>query len=200
MLLGSIILAGGRSRRMGRAKEALPLGDNTLLGRTVDTMLSCTHPVVVVARDAEQELPPLTLEADVVFDESPDGGPLVGMLAGLRAIAAHCDAAFVIGCDCPRLRPDDVDWLADRLGDHDMVIANIDGVLQPLGAIYRVRILPLLEQLLTDGIRTPRTLAERCDARVLCEAEVDAFDPARGFLTNLNCPEDYERARRQLED
>ena len=68
MILGSIILAGGRSRRMGRPKESLPFAGSTLLGHTVDVLLDCTFPVVVVARDQEQELPPIHLEADLVFD------------------------------------------------------------------------------------------------------------------------------------
>ena len=44
---------------MGRPKESLPIGDTTMLGRTVDTLLRCTYPVVVVARDRLQDLPPI---------------------------------------------------------------------------------------------------------------------------------------------
>ena len=50
MQIGAIILAGGRSRRMGKPKESLPIGDTTLLGRTSEVLLDCAFPVVVVAR------------------------------------------------------------------------------------------------------------------------------------------------------
>ena len=62
MLIGSVVLAGGASSRMGRPKESLPFQGGTLLGRTVDLLLAHTWPVVVVAGRPEQELPPLPLE------------------------------------------------------------------------------------------------------------------------------------------
>lgn len=194
MILGSVILAGGRSRRMGRPKESLPIGDNTMLGRTVDTLLACTFPVVIVARDAEQELPPVSLESEIVFDDRSEQGPLMGMLAGLRAVQGSCDAVFVIGCDTPFLTADAVDWMAQQLGEHEVLMARIDDVLQPLGAIYRTSILPTVERLVSEDVRTPRSLAESCKTRILSESEVDAFDSSRDFLHNINGPEAYEAA------
>ena len=194
MILGSIILAGGRSRRMGRPKESLPFAGSTLLGHTVDVLLDCTFPVVVVARDQEQELPPINLEADLVFDDRLDEGPLMGMLAGLRFLDGRCDAAFVTGCDNPTLSSTDIDWLAAKLGDHDAVMARIEGILQPLSAVYRLSILQTVESKIAAGIRTARSLAEGPGARVLSQEEVDHFDPSRRFLSNLNQIEDYRAA------
>ena len=77
MHLGSIVLAGGRSRRLGKPKVSLPWGESTLLYETVVTLLDCTFPVVVVARDERQELPPLHTECELAFDGDPGGGPLV---------------------------------------------------------------------------------------------------------------------------
>ena len=57
MRLGALILAGGRSRRMGRPKESLPLGDTTMLGWQCRTLLACAAPVVVIGRGAGQQLP-----------------------------------------------------------------------------------------------------------------------------------------------
>lgn len=199
MILGSIILAGGRSRRMGQPKESLAFGGTTLLGQTVDTLLACSFPVVVVARDEEQELPPITLEAHVVFDKETDQGPLIGLCAGLRFLADECDAAFVTGCDAPFLTAAAVDWLAAQLGDHDLVMARVDDVLQPLGAVYRVSLLPTVLRLIAAGVHTPRSLAEEGKARILTEADVDGFDPERGFLQNINSPEDYAAALARAE-
>jgi molybdenum cofactor guanylyltransferase len=194
MIVGSVILAGGRSRRMGRPKESLPIGDTTMLGRTVDTLLSCTFPVVVVARDKKQELPPISLEAELVYDERSEQGPLMGILAGMTAARDSCDAVFVIGCDTPFLTADAVDWLTRQLGDEDVVMAKVDDVLQPLGAIYRTSILPTVERLVGEDVHMPRSLAEVCKTRILSEAEVDAFDASRDFLHNINGPEAYDAA------
>lgn len=200
MIVGSVILAGGRSRRMGRPKEALPIGDSTMLGRTVDTLLTCSYPVVVVARDTKQDLPPIALEAEVVFDDQIDQGPLMGMLTGMRAAAGECDAVFVTGCDSPLLEANAIDWLSHQLGEYDLVMAKIEDFCQPLGAIYRTSVIPTIETMLAEGIQTPRTLAERCNARLLSAAEVDTFDPDRRFLTNVNSPEDYDSLRSHFGD
>ena len=184
---------------MGRPKEALVLGDNTLLGRAVDTLLGCTSPVVIVARDKRQGLPPVNPEAETAFDEELDEGPLVGLLAGLRAIGPRCEAVFVTGCDSPFLSARSVDWLARQLGDHQAVIPRVDHRLQPLAAIYRTSILPDVEAMVRDGIRTPRTIAERCDTRILTDTEIDAFDPERRFLQNVNNPDDYQSILSQVD-
>src|SRR5262245_34406731 len=105
MRTGSIILTGGRSKRMGRPKESLRIAGETLLGRTVETLLGCTAPVVVVAR-AGQELPALPPAARIITDEVPDAGPLAALVAGLRLLRAEDllgdqDAVFATGCDAP---------------------------------------------------------------------------------------------------
>ena len=193
MLLGSIVLAGGRSRRMGRPKEALPFAESTLLGHTVDTLLTCAYPVVIVARGPDHALPPLALEAETVFDETLDQGPLMGMQTGMRALSDRCDLVYITGCDAPFLTRGAVDWLANQLGEHDLVMSRVDERLQPLGAVYRTSLLPLVETMLSEGIQTPRTLAERCNSRILTTDDLDS-GPGREFLVGLNTPEEYQAA------
>ena len=199
MLIGAIILAGGRSRRMGKPKESLPFGDGTLLGHTSEMLLSCAHPVVVVARSPDQDLPPLPLEVDVLHDAEPDQGPLNGLCAGLRQLRTQCDAAFTTGCDAPFLTSVAVSWLADQLGEHDIVMPRAGGILQPLCAIYRCRILPRVEELLAGGVRKPRTLADELPTRILDDEELLRFDPELSFLRGINTPEEYEATLREAQ-
>ncbi len=202
MRLGSIILAGGKSDRMGKPKASLPFGDNTLLGRTVDTLLSCTYPVVVVARDArqvEEELPPIPVEADIIHDaeEHQGCGPLAGLLAGLGRVGGRCTAAFLTGCDVPFLTPAAVEWLAEQLGDHDLVIPEVSGVLQPLTAIYCTSIEPAVRKLLATDDRSLHGLARSTNARLLDEAEVRVFDSSFRFLRGVNSQKEYQAALRE---
>ena len=203
MLVGSLILAGGRSRRMGKPKESLPFAGNTLLGRTAELMLDCTWPVSVVTRDAAQELPPLPLEVAFAHDARPDGGPLTAIAAGMRHLRdnkdlGEQDAVFVTGCDAPFLTADAIAWLAGQLGDHQAVVPRAEGVLQPLCAIYRMDCLPTIEDLLQSGVDTPRTIAEKTRSRILEEDALRRFDPELRFLRSLNTPEEYEAARRSV--
>ena len=183
---------------MGRPKETLPIAGNSLLGRAVETLILCTHPVLVVARSPQQELPPLPIESEVTFDTTPERGPLAGIRDGMKWLGKQCDVVLVTGCDMPFLDVAAVSWLAGQLADHDAVVPRVDGVLQPLCAIYSLRTLPVIEALLADGQQAPRALAERVRTRFLDEQAIDAFDPRRRFLRSINTPEDYESARREL--
>ena len=185
---------------MGQPKEHLALGGNTLLGHTVDILVQCTSPVVVVARDSNQSLPPLDPKARITFDSELDKGPMLGLLAGLKEVEADCDAVFVTGCDTPFLSPQAIDWMASQLGSHDVVMPEVDDRLQPLSAIYRTRVLPSVRSLIAEGILTPRSLASRCNTHILSAAVIDVFDPQRKFLQNINHPDDYQTALRQFND
>jgi molybdopterin-guanine dinucleotide biosynthesis protein A len=197
MLVGSVILAGGRSRRMGQPKEALAFGKSTLLGTIVDVLIDCTFPVVIVARDDAQALPPLPIEVEICYDATPGAGPLLALRDGMRALAARVDAVFVTGCDFPFLTTRAVGWLVDQLGDHDMVLTQTANMPQPLLGVYRVSLLPLIEALIAEGVRTPRTIAERCRARVLDEATVRGFDSTLRLLRNINSQDEYRAALKE---
>lgn len=100
--LGAVILAGGRSSRMGTPKAWLPWRGKPLLTHVVDVVASvCNHPIVVVAA-AGQDLPPLH-PSSVRVDDPPEfdhAGPLVGLFAGLGVLAAHeTSLAFLGACD-----------------------------------------------------------------------------------------------------
>ncbi|MBL8756078.1 MAG: NTP transferase domain-containing protein, partial [Planctomycetes bacterium] len=152
MQLAAIILAGGASSRMGRPKESLPWGDESLLGRTCRTLSACCAPVVVVARDRTQGLPPLPEGTLVACDAPGAAGPLAGLLAGLQALLAAGlhgdDATFVTACDHPFLFADAVRALHRELGNARLVMPEVATVLQPLCAIYRLGCVGAVERLL----------------------------------------------------
>ncbi len=203
MRLGAIILAGGRSVRMGQPKELLPFGGDTLLGRTCATLLGCCDPVLVLARDDAQRLPPLPAAVTVRHDETPGGGPLPGLAHGLQWLAAEHgftpdDAALLTGCDLPFLTARAVAWLAGQLGDADLVMPHPADGPQPLAAIYRLRTLPMVRAWLAAGIGSPRQLAEQPGARKLTAAQLAAFDPGPAFLQNVNTPAEYQAALARL--
>ena len=199
MRVGSLILAGGRSVRMGQPKESLTFLGDTLLGRIATTLLACTDPVVVIARDPTQALPPLPTGVLVTADTRPAIGPLGALVSGLRflkerAAFGNDDAVFATGCDSPFLNAAAVQGLVQQLGGAQLVMPRVAGILQPLCAVYRVSIVDIAEDLLARGIHTPRTLATSVAARELDENELRRFDPELRFLRNVNTPEEYRRA------
>src|SRR5688500_8328210 len=102
--VGGIVLAGGKSTRMGTSKALLPFGPETMLQRVVRLLGTVVSPIVVVSAPG-QELPTLPAGIIVTHDEREARGPLEGLRAGLKALPDTIDRAYVTSCDVPLLVP-----------------------------------------------------------------------------------------------
>src|SRR5579884_2944487 len=102
MKVGGIVLCGGQSRRMGRAKAWLPFAGDFMLPHVIRRLAKAVLPVVVVA-SAGQDVPPLPADVPVVRDEEKDRGPLQGLAAGLAALEGQVEAVYLSSCDVPLL-------------------------------------------------------------------------------------------------
>src|SRR3954451_246386 len=96
--VGGIILAGGKSSRMGFPKALLPFGPELMLQRVVRLLSEVVSPIVVVAAPG-QELPELPADIMLARDEREGRGPLEGLLAGLTPLVGRVDAAYATSCD-----------------------------------------------------------------------------------------------------
>src|SRR5258708_7207837 len=132
---GGVVLCGGQSTRMGSSKALLPFGPETMLQRVVRLLGTVASPLVVVAAPG-QELPPLPASVCGARDTHEGQGPLEGLRAGLQALPASVEIAYVTGCDAPLLVPRLVEYLVQQLGDYDAVVLEIDGFVHPLSAVY----------------------------------------------------------------
>jgi molybdopterin-guanine dinucleotide biosynthesis protein A len=156
---------------------------------------------IVVVRAARQGLPALPPGVVLVEDARPGRGPLEGIVAGLRALPAEVETAFVSAVDAPFLAPAFVARVVAELDEGlDAAVPVRGGRLHPLAAAYRVR--PTREaaerRLAADDLSV-RGLFDDLRVRFLGEAEllaaeVRAADPALDSLVNLNTPQDYADA------
>ena len=197
-----IVLAGGRSSRMGTPKAALEWHGSTLLGRVTRIVARALDAPVVVVRAPGQELPPLPDYVDVVEDAREGRGPLQGLAAGLAALGPEADVAFVSSTDAPLLHPAFVRRVVRALDEHhDVALPMAGGFPHPLTAAYRSSLRPAVEELLAADRLRPAFLFETCrvrrldEAALLADAAVAAFDPQLESVHNLNEPADYEAAR-----
>jgi molybdopterin-guanine dinucleotide biosynthesis protein A len=186
-----IVLAGGRSSRMGTPKAWLDWHGATLLRRTCGLVARGAAGPVVVVRAPGQELPPLPDGVRVVEDAREGKGPLQGLLAGLEAVDG--ETAFVASTDMPFLHPRFVAAVCAAIDGVDAAVPVLDGHRQPLAAAYRTALAPLLQQLVAEEQLGSRFLFERCAPRWL-----EAL-PHPESVRNLNDPADYERARAEPE-
>ena len=187
---GGIVLCGGRSTRMGSSKALLHFGGETMLQRVVRLLGAVVSPLVVVAAP-DQALPELPASVIVTRDEREGRGPLEGLRAGLTALPADVEMAYVTSCDVPLLVPAFVDRMVALLGDDDIAVMEIDGFPHPLSAVYRRRTLPHVEALLAADRLRPVFLFDAVRTRRVSPAEMAAVDPELLTLRNLNTPQDY---------
>jgi molybdopterin-guanine dinucleotide biosynthesis protein A len=201
---GAIILAGGKSSRMGSPKAALDWHGSTLVRRVTGLAQRSVEGPVVVVRASEQQLPPLHPSVEVVADAREGRGPLQGLAAGLAAIGDRADVAYVSSTDVPLLHPAFIRRVIGAVtADVDVVLPEIQGFRQPLSAAYRTTLLPEVEALIAADKLKPAFLFERCrvlrldDTAMLSDAALAAADPELASTRNLNEPSDYEQAHAQ---
>lgn len=189
-----IVLAGGRSRRMGSDKAALDWNGEPMLAGVVRTIAQRCDPVFVVATEDSGAYRLLHgtggPEAVWVTDEEPGAGPLAGLAVGLAAARdAGCSHAFVSATDMPLIEPGLIDELLVAVTDSaGAVVAHDNERDHPMAAIYRTDAADAIAELVSAGERRMTAALE-----ALGTYRVTVSDPL--WLTNVNSPEDVHRVR-----
>jgi molybdopterin-guanine dinucleotide biosynthesis protein A len=215
-----VILAGGRSSRIGRTKALIPLGGEPLLVRVGRRLQPLCDELVVVAapRDAlgadadgfhaclealrrpAPGAPSAVPEVVLAHDGAAYQGPASGLYAGLSA--ARGALAFAAGCDAPFLLPALVERFFSLIDETscDLVIPRFpDDRFQPLVAAYRVSTMaPHFARQLAAGVRKPTAWIDRLAVRVVEADEVRALDPNEASFRNVNTEADLDAAEALL--
>ena len=177
-----LVLAGGFSRRMGRPKPWIEVGDTVLLRYVVERLSPAFSEVMVSFSEPEQmeQLVPYR----VVFDRKHAAGPLAGLEAGLAA--AHHTVLFAVGCDMPYVEPTTAELAVVASRNCDAAIPRHEGIFEPVCGAYRKTALPEITRALDAGNFVAHDVAEYLDVTWL-----EGLDPAQ--FESLNTPGDLER-------
>src|SRR5262245_4990013 len=172
-----IVLAGGRSERMGRPKADLEWRGGSLAQSVCRALESAGAEPIVVVRAPGQRLPALPTAVRVAEDARPDHGPLEALAAGLRVLPEQTERAFVSAVDAPFLAPAFVTCMVSTLeGNVDAAVPVHEGTPHPLAAAYRVSpTLHAVELRLTGSDLSLRGLLDDLRVRWLEEADLLAF-------------------------
>ena len=187
-----ILLAGGKSRRMGEDKRFLLVGGQRLYERSLAVLQSLFQEVrIVIAQDS----PPIASDVPVLRDLVHDCGTLGGIYTGLKeAGTAHI---FVVACDMPFLNAEVIRYLISLKGQADAVIARLSHGLQPTHAVYSRQCLPVFEAM----VQTGRLKVQDCldhpsiKVRLVEYDELREIDPEGHSFLNVNTPADLETVR-----
>ena len=189
--LCGLVLAGGRSSRMGRDKAALVHPDGrTLARRCSDLLHEAGCETVVISLRHDQEIPGGLEGLEIVRDPAGASlGPMAGIVAGMR-LQPEADW-LVVACDLPRLDLATLTHLiaSKQLGEKFLAYrSEFDGLPEPLCTLYSPGALPVLEQALADDFRCPRKILIRNACRLLEPVTPRALD-------NANTPGDWENTK-----
>jgi molybdopterin-guanine dinucleotide biosynthesis protein A len=200
---GAVVLAGGRSSRMGEPKAGLEWHGSTLLRRAVGIAARSVEGPVVVVRAPGQPLPGLPPSVEVVDDREEGRGPLLGIGTGLAALAPQTDAAFVCSTDLPFLHPAFVRRVVRALGAGDVALPVVRGFRQPLAAVYRTHLADRAFALLAQDRSRASFLLEDAEVTVLDDAalledtRLRTADPELHSVDGVNDRQEYDTARSQ---
>jgi molybdopterin-guanine dinucleotide biosynthesis protein A len=177
-----LVLAGGESRRMGRPKAWLEVGDTFLLRHVVGNLSSAFAEVIVSFAEPEQLEQPIPYR--VVFDRKHSAGPLAGLEAGL--LAARHDVTFAVACDMPYVTFEVAEMAIAAARRCDAALPRVDGRPEPLCGAYKRSALPFITGALNTGRLKAADIADDLDVTWL-----EGLDPK--LFRSLNTAEDLER-------
>jgi molybdopterin-guanine dinucleotide biosynthesis protein A len=182
------VLAGGRSRRMGRPKALVALRGRPLVAHALAAVEAAELEPLVVAKP-DSQLPALTCA--VVREPRAPLHPLTGIVAALESGGGR--PVVALGCDMPFVPPLLLAWLAER--DERLVVPCVGGRLEPLLARYEPALLEDLRAALAEEPPLREAVAA-LGPRVVEERELQRFGEPATIALNLNYPRELERAER----
>jgi molybdopterin-guanine dinucleotide biosynthesis protein A len=185
--MSAAIMAGGRSRRMGKTKALLPYRGRPLIVHVYEIVQTLFEDVFLVTNDPELFN---FLPCPKIADRVPGKGPISGVDAALR-YSRH-PYVLVVGCDAPFLSPSLLKLLTGKAVGADLVIPYGPRGAEPLCAVYGKGCLPLIEESLQKGDLRLVELGKRLRAREVPLKEVAAVDPDFRSFRNINTPGDYQ--------
>lgn len=184
-----VILAGGKSSRMGKNKALLEIGGERIIDKAVSLFKSFFKEVILVTNTPEEYA---GLDVRVVTDIFPGKGSLGGIYTGL--VYASCDYSFIASCDMPFLKRELIEYLISIKDDFDVVVPRLRSGHEPLHAVYSRRCLKPIEVLIKkDDLRIIGFYPE-VRVKEVSEDELAPFNSEPSPFVNINTPEDYMAA------
>jgi len=189
--LTAIILAGGKSSRIGSDKDKAILKLNGK--RLIDIVISKLKHIVgdnIIIVGPPEKYPSYE---QVVSDLFNQRGLLVGLYSGLRASASRYN--LVVGCDMPFLKVELLQYMRDMIDSNDIIIPRYaKSYVEPLCAIYSKDCLEVMKRNIEAGILSIRRIFPYLKVKYIEEKEIKRVDPKLNSFFNINFKEDFNMA------
>ncbi|KWW20976.1 hypothetical protein AS888_15235 [Peribacillus simplex] len=189
-----LLLAGGKSSRMGENKALLTIAGDVNISRVASELKKVSDNVLVITNTFDDYR---FLQLPLIADLHKDHGPLGGLHAGMTA--SQTQLHFLAACDMPFVSATVIhELMANYEPSFDAVIPEINGRLQPLFAVYHKTCLPVLtECLMSRELKMSRFL-EKISVKIIREKDFKLYhenpECFQHVFFNMNTREDYQEA------
>ena len=192
--VSGVVLAGGKSKRMGMDKRHLSVHGKPLLDRVTSVLLELFPEVLLVL--AEEDISRQDDRIRIVTDLIPDCAAVGGLYTGLYH--SRYSRVFVVACDMPFINPAVIGLFLQKIDATDIVVAQLVTGLQPLHGLYSKQCLPVLKDMIDARDLRLQNIADKQGLTVhrVPETEIKRVDPQLLSFLNVNSPADLELANK----
>ncbi|MBL7898849.1 MAG: molybdenum cofactor guanylyltransferase [Crocinitomicaceae bacterium] len=161
-----LILAGGKSTRMGQDKGLMELDGKPMISYVIDVAKKISERILIVANLESYNQFNLPVIKDVVVEK----GPIGGIYSGLKK--SETEYNLVLSCDIPFIHQGVLEFLVESSTGYDITVASQEGKLHPLVGVYRKTCLPVIKKHLNEDKLKLTLLFDELKTRLV---EMDDF-------------------------
>ena len=187
----AIILAGGKSSRMGFDKQFLKLRDKYIIEMITEKLEKVFNEIIIVTSRPEEYV---KYGYKLVEDDIKDFGPLAGVHVGLKSSCSVHN--YVVACDMPFINIKYLNYMMELINQHegkvDGVITRLGEWIEPFNAFYSKSLLQKLEENIKKGNKQINLLLQDSNVLYVSEAAAREFSPDWDMFTNVNTIKDYQ--------
>ncbi len=193
MTVASIVLAGGKSSRLGKDKHSEIIAGKTLIKRVIDRLRPLSAETLIVISQSQTTASFSFPDVRIFSDIFPATGPLGGIYTGL--MHSRHSHNLVVACDMPFLNATLLHYMIDLSPEFDIVIPRIGDKIEPLHAVYSRNCLDPMRKLLEKGDLKIDHVFDAVKVLFIEEEELNKFDPPHLSFFNINTHDDLVQAR-----
>lgn len=188
--ISGIVLAGGKSSRMGEDKGLMNLGGKPMVVHVIDQVRPWVDEMIIIANKPGYEQFGYQVVPDLVEAAGPAGGIYTGLTVSLT------DLNFFAGCDMPFITGEAIRYMLAEQDDAEISVASLGGRMQPLFGVYSRNCKSFFEDSIRKGNLKLQTLVRQCIHKLVALDALAAQHPH--LLHNINSPQEFDLALKQI--
>ncbi len=185
----AIILAGGKSSRMGFDKQFLKINNKRLIDMMIEKLNKEFEEIIIVTNKPKEYR---GYRQKILTDIIKNAGPLAGIYTGLKE--AKFEYVFVVACDMPNIDIDYINYMKEIIDKYkvDVCITKVNGNIEPFHGFYSKKITESIREHLETEKRDIKSLVKKLNTYYVEENLVKRYSPSLDIFKNLNTRKDLE--------